>query len=112
MEPVRSRLSPDLCRWCETAPPDERRTVLVRFGYGADPERAAARLVELGLEVASAGPGTVVASGPPGVVAALEDATWVVAVDQPRQFFPQTSSEPATTGEWPDLPDGTHSEEC
>jgi hypothetical protein len=84
MEPRRGVLAPELERWSRDADEGERRTVIVRLRGGTDADRAAERLAEIGMAIASSGPGSVIGHVSPPVLRRTGQETWVLAVEVPR----------------------------
>jgi hypothetical protein len=81
-----AKLSPALRRWCREAPPDARRSVVVRIAAGADAAEAAEALRRLGAQSQSVGPGVLVLDMTPSGVRESTYFPWVVAVDEPRKM--------------------------
>ncbi|MFE2752777.1 hypothetical protein ACFXGA_12345 [Actinosynnema sp. NPDC059335] len=84
MEPRRAVVAPELERWRRAAGPDDRRSAIVRPRPGTDPEHAADRLAAIGMEVVSAGRGSVIGNVTPEVLRLIGLETWVLAVEGPR----------------------------
>ncbi|MET9230116.1 hypothetical protein [Lentzea sp. NPDC003310] len=84
MEPRRGVVAPELERWRRNAEEGERRSAVVRFRAGTDPRGAADRLAEIGMEVVSGGPGSVIGNVTPEVLRLIGQETWVQAVEGPR----------------------------
>lgn len=89
MEPERGPLSPELRRWSEEAPREERRTVTVRLAFGTDPVEAANQLAALGIAIDTTGAASVVGSATPDVLRRASEQPWVLAVEEPRRLFPR-----------------------
>lgn len=84
MEPRRGVIAPELERWSRDAHEGDQRTVVVRLRGGTDVGRAAERLAEIGMRVASSGPGSVIGHVSPPVLRRTGQETWVLAVEAPR----------------------------
>jgi hypothetical protein len=89
MKPERGPLSPELRRWSEEAPSEERRTVTVRLAFGTDPVEAANQLAALGIAIDTTGAASVVGSATPEVLRRASEQPWVLAVEEPRRLFPR-----------------------
>jgi hypothetical protein len=81
-------VAPELDRWSRNASQDDRRTAIVRLRGGTDPERAAGRLAEIGMDVASSGPGSVIGHVSPPVLRRIGQESWVLAVERPQVLRP------------------------
>jgi hypothetical protein len=86
--PRRGKITSSLEQWSLTAGEGEERTVIIRPGFSADIEEAAAELGRLGAQVQSAGPGAITAAVSPSSLTRLADLSWVQAVEEPRVRFP------------------------
>lgn len=86
--PRRSKITSSLDQWSRTAAESEERTVIIRPGFSADIEGAAAELGRLGAQVQSTGPGAITAAVAPSCLARLAELSWVQAVEEPRIRFP------------------------
>lgn len=84
MEPRRVVVAPELERWRRDAGQGDRRSAIVRFRGGTDPQRAADRLAAIGMDVVSSGPGSVIGNVSPEVLRLVGQETWVQAVEGPR----------------------------
>jgi hypothetical protein len=78
------KLDPSLSRWCDTAAPTERKSVVLRIGFSTDPNVAAAELSRHGAIVKSAGPGTIIATVTAGSVPNIVACSWLLEMTEPR----------------------------
>lgn len=84
MEPRRGVIVPELERWSRDAAESEQRTAIVRLRGGTDVDRAVGRLTEIGMVIASSGPGSVIGRVSPPALRRIGQETWVLAVDVPQ----------------------------
>jgi hypothetical protein len=83
-----AKLPRSLESWCGDPSATGRRTVLVRIAFSVDPQEASSRFRELGAEVESAGKGVISAVVTPGSLARISTLPWVVAIEEPLEYFP------------------------
>ena len=80
------KLDPELQAWRLQAQPGERGSVLIRIAYSQDPGRAREALEDLGADVQSAGPGTIVAVVSVRSMGAIATLPFVVAIQSPHEL--------------------------
>jgi hypothetical protein len=89
-----TKWSAALDRWSRAATRDERRTVILRCSGATDMARAREQLLQLGVEIESAGPGVIVTVVTPAQFPSLGDLSWITALEAPRQL--ELSTQPGT----------------
>jgi len=85
MNPDENKLDPELQRWMNTSPIDQR-TVVVRVAYSQDPDEAADSLTTLGMSVSSSGKGVIVAASSSESIEQASHMPWISRIDFPQQL--------------------------
>jgi len=85
-----SPISPVLVRWLREAPRVSERTVIVRTSPSLDREVLAQAFSDAGVDIGSSSPGILTVRVKPDSLDRLAKVRGVIAIDEPREFFPKS----------------------